>query len=551
MESGDTREFTQTSFIGGMNLLADNTKLGPNQYGLAFNIRNRFDVLSPVKASTQDTAAPSGKKQGLYSVGDYLVLFSGGKAYYRKYSATSWTSIANFQMSTTVDYIYTCLVPASVMNLTRKLPSASNTVGNVNVVNSATTATPAALVCQDGVNQPWLIFIDPNTSIVSARVSQTYAQWSMAYKEYVPIGTLMTYLDGRLYIIGTDQVSIYASVTGRPLDFVVNIDINGNKGGDATTVSYSVGYLPITHMSNLDNTSLFLGTLTDCHSVIPDKSNRVFGEPTYIHRSLFLAGVTNQFSAMDVLGDKVFLDPEGLRSFNAILQERNEGRNNVFSLNISKAFSNLVQGSLTCCAEFDNYAIFSINTIYGPVLAIYDEKSEVFVGFDTPTDYGIKMLAQVGTQVSKLYGITTDNKVFELYSSSSYLTSSVRTRSFTLESPRQEMKNINLRLVCNLNTTPGNVTVIGYNNDRRREATLGGTEVRSLPACNPGVLYPAYFPVLFDSQDTVRNLMFNQIAGGQGWKASFQIQWTGGATITHLSAAFKALDIQVSTKSIY
>ena len=75
-------EFNQASFSGGMNLLVDDTRLGPNEYREAFNVRNRFDVLGAINEATEDVIAPAGLKQGLYSFGDYLIAFVAGKAYY-------------------------------------------------------------------------------------------------------------------------------------------------------------------------------------------------------------------------------------------------------------------------------------------------------------------------------------------------------------------------------------------------------------------------------------------------------------------------------------
>ena len=84
-------EYNQQSFIGGMNLLVDDTRLQPNQYRLAFNCHNRYDVLDPVLTSVKDLYVPQGLKQEMVTFGDYLIIFVAGKAYYRRYDTPTWT----------------------------------------------------------------------------------------------------------------------------------------------------------------------------------------------------------------------------------------------------------------------------------------------------------------------------------------------------------------------------------------------------------------------------------------------------------------------------
>src|SRR6478736_10320565 len=108
-------DFKQTSFSGGLNLLLEDSRLPViikpkegqtsydatyNQYRIGSNIRTRFDVATPTKASVEDGFAPAGLKQGILTFGNYIIIFVAGDAYYRLKTQISWTQISGFSMST-------------------------------------------------------------------------------------------------------------------------------------------------------------------------------------------------------------------------------------------------------------------------------------------------------------------------------------------------------------------------------------------------------------------------------------------------------------------
>jgi len=59
-----TSRYNQLSFIGGMNLLGDDTRLQPNQYRIGFNLTNRFDQLDLIPQSEKDNFVPIDTKNG-------------------------------------------------------------------------------------------------------------------------------------------------------------------------------------------------------------------------------------------------------------------------------------------------------------------------------------------------------------------------------------------------------------------------------------------------------------------------------------------------------
>ena len=137
----------------------------------------------------------------------------------------------------------------------------------------------------------------------------------------------------------------------------------------------------------LNNEALFVSTVGGSYGVSLDYTLTVFAEPMFQKQYLFTANSINQHSFVDLLGDFAFIDPEGLRSFNAVMQSKNEGRNSIFSLKVARLFKGVVQDTKKCSAiVFDDYALFACNTIFGHGILIYDTLTQQFVSFDQLTD---------------------------------------------------------------------------------------------------------------------------------------------------------------------
>src|SRR6266496_3876628 len=311
-------DIIQNDFSGGLNLFTHDAALNPNEYGLAFNVLNRTTALEAIKDDLEDIHAPIGKKQGLFAFDKYLVLFNAGLCYYRNVDDEAWTQINDIYVDSSVDYIFAQAVPASTFNFKRVLSipdqiDGTSTNTNVTVQPIEINTLNAGLVVQDGVNQPW--FITPYA--VASRLNR-YSQWTLENRSYVPIMRQMAYINGILFGISPDKKKLYRSVSGRPLDFVVNIDINGNKGGDADTVSYAVSYDDINCIRPLNSGELLVATGRTCFPIELNYNKTIFQEPTFLNQKPISAGVVNQESFIDILGDYAFIDFDGLRSFNAL-----------------------------------------------------------------------------------------------------------------------------------------------------------------------------------------------------------------------------------------
>lgn len=412
-----------------MNLLEDDTRLKANEYRLALNLRARYGKLLPVANGVEDVAAPAGIKQDIRTFGNFVILFVAGCCYYRHYAATGWVKITGFKMSSTAPRFWTEVVPITTMPYLRKTAT-TDIRGDVvwNIVAGATGGNVSGMVVQDNVNQPQFIYLDPNTGYPTYRVLQTYAEWTQTddKREYVPIGNSMAWVDGVLYVASPDFERIYRSVSGRPIDFVVNIDINGDKGGDAETTAYSVGVGGISCLRPMSSNALFVAASNANFAVSKNMTPGAiteFGEYTFIRTFLFNAVCLSDRAIIDSLGDTRFIDVTGLRSFNAVQQLQNEGRNSAFSMMIQSVFQDMVQLPESSAAIlYDNYEYYSVNTVFGPAIAVFDTINQCWTSFDTQQTNGalIKMFAKIELTIQRLYAITTDNKIYTLHAGDTY-----------------------------------------------------------------------------------------------------------------------------------
>lgn len=529
-------DFAKKAFLGGMNQQVDATRLGEDEYPLLINGRNRYDVINPVKLPQLIVSPIIGNRkiQGIYSVGSILVVFAGGLAFYKdeNYPNANYNQILNFQLSATADIIHAALVPISSTNYTR-VPV---TVGQINTDIKLVTpiqASPAGLVCQDGENQPYLIESD-----MTARRLARYQDWTLDNREYVPVGHQMLYSGGKLYIV--NGANIYQSVTGRPLDFVIVIDAAGNKladeaTGGANATSFSVDYNSITCISALstDDNSFFVSTAKSSYAVTPlvAPEDLIFGEPDFIARFLFTAGSTSPFSFVEMIGDNAFVDFNGLRSFNAISQLKNEGKNSPFSKKIGPILQGIIQ-DYTAAINYDNYALFAVNTIYGRGIVVYDTLNEVFVGLDIYPDINqILKFEEVRTIYGRrLFFATVTGRLYEAFASATTATCKFYLGDYCSNNPDVEQRPWQLKLVFVDSVENGTVNAYNYS-DRKLGGKLSAIINKKVAE---GSINALTIPIGQATTDTVQILDFDFTKKGiTGWKHGFLIEWNVNAKLTH------------------
>ena len=541
----------------------DDTRLTEDEYKFAHNIRNRFGVLEGVKKAvdiSSDIGAFTSQPpiQAIYSVGEYVFLFFKGGCKYRKPQNldTTWTVLYSGGTMHESNEIFVQAVPSSTQNFLRKETQVAGSVLELDTAQ-VVQKTVSSIIVQDGVSTPRVIEISGET--VSDRAAKTYAQWSDSThtsREYIPIGKQMAFFNNKLFVVSTDGTEIYHSASGRPMDFVVAVDDEGKKInadetiGGAPGTSYTVGYNQITALKVLNGDALFVSTLGGSYAVSLDYSFMVFGEPSFTKQFLFTANSINQKSFIELLGDFAFIDPEGLRSFNAVRQSKNEARNSVFSLKVARLFKGVVQVSNKCAAiTFDDYALFACNTIYGHGVLVYDILTQQFVSFDQFTDATgnigpVIEFAKVETNNKRelfaiTHGTTTSSgepsyKCVKLYEGTGYETAYVETRAFCTNDTRIEQKPQELRILFNKVQSASSVKAIQRVNAEVTPNTSAGTQTKTLAAESININYPVTFPVVWSGPKQIQNLLYNFQSGQQGWKISYALTWTNGITLSNL-----------------
>lgn len=560
--------YSQNNFSGGMNLLVNDTNLGENQYRLGINVRNRYSYLQACRSSVLDSAAPAGVKQELLTFGNYIILFVAGKAYYRYYTATGWQQIVGFQMSPDAPRLWTAVIPVSITNYYR-VANDSTTGGNAsvngginaNVVAGAAGGSAPGILVQDNLNQPRFIYLDTN-GLPTSKITQTFAEWSITFtdatnvtvdtngdkREYVPIGNAMAWVDGILYIASQDGNYIYRSVEGRPLDFVVNVTntlatnapYTQYGGGDATTTSYSVGVGGITCLRAMSDGSLFVAASNANFSVSKNKSPgapTIFGEYTFIRTFLFNATCLSERVILDSDGDTKFIDLTGIRSFNAILQTQNEGRNSLFTSAIQPALNGFTQDATIAAAIlYDNYEIYGVQTLFGPALMIYDTLNKCWSSFDLSQTGGhnVKMLAKIELTIQRLYAITENDELYTLYISDTYDSPLVRTAALS-SGVADTMSTLSaVRIIFDGITESSRFSITPFVDNR---LTKHQTISKTINYKAPVTEYTGYGDAI-DLNTLLVNTFttFNNIE--QGWKTFCLISWTTGMTLSQLFYEF-------------
>lgn len=583
--------YKQLSFSGGMDLISSDTDIAAQAYRQAFNVRQRYGYMQTIPKALNITynLSGAGKFQALIATNNIWIAFMGGRAYWMHVGANTWLPILGVQLDSGVNYIYTQAVPDSTNNYLRQAILAGN--GNVDSSAGIITATsrngqaftaagtPTGIVCQDGINQPAFIEYDPITDTIVGRQLQTYNQWSndgsTTYgMEYVPIGTLMMYLSPILYVVKGNQV--FRSCSGQPLNFMVNVDDNGNKLatedlGGALTTAFAVSNETITCITPATTTTnaFIIGTGRFTYGLQPDLSVTIFGEPTFDTIFTYEAGIVNQFSTTDSNGDTPFIDFEGIGFFNAVQTIKFQGRNDIRSKNIAVILANISQ-SVCCASVYNNFNYFGLNTIYGYAMAIYDNMTNLWVSIDItlPCAGGVKMFAEANTTVlgmnNRFFACGNGiNQIWLLDATDGSLTATeegtVFTRSalsgafspygiFIYNPLTNEHKLRWIKVAILPSTVAGNIYCTSYVDGQTDQVS----DFLPIPAVVCGIPYPVSPPVIPANMKQVINRVFSFDQGLTGYKIGSMISWNGNAKIARVEcfADDKVNDVSESEQQL-
>ena len=515
-----TISYIQEQFTN-MNREVDPSLLGKTEYPLLINGRVREGVVKPINKSVE-LPVTSGKCQGVCGAGNYLLVFIDGKAYVKDFSFpdSAFVNLVDFQLDATVEYIFATLVPESYTNYKRVHVSDDSASQGVNLT-SIVGGSRSAAVCQDGKNQPQLIYSDGGFA-----EAKTYGQWTTDNREYVPKGTQMVYSSGVLYLASVDGKRLYRSVSGRPLDFMIPIDSAGNKlpeeSGKADAIAHTVSFDPITNISQINDTEqgIFISTLKSSYLVRPSSAS-IFGEPLLRNQFLFPTGALNQFCTVDILGDTALIDTNGIKTFNSIQQSQSEGKNSNFSRKINGLFEGIVQ-DVACAFLHDNYALFAVNTIFGYGVLVYDTITQAFISLDLPDIEGhIKQFAEIKINGSRrLFFITTANKLYEAYASTTVESCRIYIGEFCTRDPKIEQKPADIKLVLINAIEAGTIYATPY-----YDGQASTTRVQHVTEVGDS-LVPS------KSADSVRSLLFSFPDSLQCWKFGIFIEWAFNAQLS-------------------
>jgi len=381
---------TFDNFMSGMDARFNNAKGG-------FRIENgrtRENVVAPIKAPRKLAGLPNGKRQGIYAFGEWVVTVVDGGFWY--YFDGSWRHVGAVKMDPDVDVVYVEQVPISTNNFPRQelFPGSSY------------QRTPSGLVVCDGINQPWIVFADG-----TSRRLRTYEQWNTANREYVPIGIMPRMIGDALYIIGKDSngkyTQILRSVSGRPLDFVINVTPTANKNGDAYTTSHAVGFADLTNIFPTPQQDVFLVTSQLVTTAVQlDRSIMLFGEPTLRNYMAFPIGMLDYFSYGESMGDIIFADSFGLNTFNLVQQTQERSNNQPFFQQIVSLVPPRI--NKVRFASHNNYLLVSIKDTG---VLVFDKVLNAWVSLDLIDVDGFAVNAE-----DRLF-FYNDEGVFEYYGS--------------------------------------------------------------------------------------------------------------------------------------
>jgi len=539
----------QITFGGGMNLLVDDSQIPEDQYRVLINALQRLGRIEPNRANELLSTAPAGLKQGLIGVGNVLVLFVAGEAYFNVDGTTTWIKIPSFSMDETADQYWMQEVPASTFNYTRKLNTSQNVSDAiVNTLDFAVNGTAAGIVVQDNINQPWIIFYDSTAQAFTARVTQNYSQWTPENPEYVPIGRQMFTLNQKLFVVGRDGTYVMQSVSGRPADFMVNVDTAGNKlpsetNGGAKTVAFSFDHEPITCVKTINIPDSFVYATKHITRILTlDYQNTIFSEPRVRESASIQSGVVNNESFCELLGDYAFVDAENVKSFNAVQQLKFSGRNSIFSLMLASLLQDIKQTE-PAATVFNDYGLFYLKTSWGNALAVYDTLKEKWVALDITAADRIKQFAQTTTATAtKLYCITRDNKLYSMYSSEDIELAELFTRAFECQDSKNEHKTNIVRLNFQSGTSEGDATVLEMVDDM-----AGQRLTQTLSESRAGITFPIQFPIMFADINLSDGITYTLKDGTVGKKLAYVIMWNTDAKLQgyKLTTTEKSTDVSL------
>ena len=596
----------QTDFSGGINAFRDETKLADNECIFARNVRSRSGALEgiyeaveyPITVDTTDAGDISDLgvnftdytvrilrmlsfKGDIYAVVSFVDVATSAEGivglfkldagtgswallqtitdWAHAYLASSDTAGSGYTIDDLQQECFALEIPGS-SEFVKKTAAGANPYADVTygAIETGDKTEAGLLIVVNQYEYIGMVLVRTSNAFLLVDdanilwINHAIADWAVDSRVYVPYKECrgLTYSDGILYWVADNGTDIYRSVQGRPLDFVINIKADGTPGEtsldlEEKSTAYSVSANPITCIRALTTGQIFVATRYESYFLEPNYNELIFGEVTFNKSPAFQTGAVNQDSIVELPNDLAVIVPDGgIRSFNAVMQNKWRGRNSVFSLKIDNLIGDLTQTGLAggdlpdswylhpCCEMFDNYAMFSVKTDNGMVVMVYDTLTETWTSVDsyfTSTTTQIRnfairdlttsfeLWAQVGTTVYQLFGATTKYDC------------ELRPRALSTQIPSKKGKHTNAFAVFQGGEDETEVRWVEYVDDKR-----GRTVKQQLQITNSGIVFPVDYPVMFTEQRKINDIKFNvEGLGNRGWKFQSRIYWPGKAKLLY------------------
>ena len=418
-------KFLVNEFTSGFRYdLRDVSKKNDNSYPFGSNIRVRTNTVVPIPDPLDITDSRWFNVQGHMGMGRYHVVVADGFAYVKDTSVVdgSYRLLTGYSLSSTATEVWMEVVGMSTNAFVRTLASADK-AGGVELLSTIPQIANGfysdqgggipCMVIQDGTNQPMLIHPQSESGTFSCRPAKSYEDWTPEEPEYVPIGYQMIYVGNILYIAGKSENAfenrriLLRSVTGRSLDFMVNIRQDGSKepvkrDGEARTVAHSVDFDEIVALARIPSDSTNFLVCTDKQSwvVQPTRTITIFGEPTFL-TDYYVGplGAVDNDSVVNINGHIAIVSGTGIHSFDATAQTKKESSNDVFSGPVHDLLTG-IQQTTVATIEDGEYILFGLNTVYGPAVLVYDTVLSRYVSLDLHSSYN--NVGKFGTQPTEV-----------------------------------------------------------------------------------------------------------------------------------------------------
>jgi hypothetical protein len=168
---------------------------------------------------------------------------------------------------------------------------------------------------------------------------------------------------------------------------------------------------------------------------------------------------------------------------------------------------------------------------------VYDTLTSNWVSLDITSVARVKQWTILETTLErKLYCITHDNKMWQMFGSEDSEVPELRVRGYVPQLTDTDHKSIQLRAMFTGGTEDGEAICREFVDDQEwTEDKINRTcIIKELKSSKAGINYPVRCPVIPGNKQHVENITFALSEGLTGKKISFILQWTNDSSLVEL-----------------